>query len=88
MKKYFLTLSLILLSMVAFADDAVSWSFRLINDNTEHPEIEISASIDRGYHMFSVDNPAGGSMPLSFLLRPKGVSLTGNLWQTNLTKRI
>ncbi len=57
MKKYYLTLGLILWAIVAYAADGISWSFRLIGDNTGNPAIEATADVDPGYHLFSVDNP-------------------------------
>lgn len=77
MKKYFLTICLLLVAATAVAADAVSWSFRLVGDNTANPSLEIKADIAPGYHLFSVDNPPGGSMPLSFLFETKGCQLDG-----------
>lgn len=77
MKKYFLTLSLLVFAVVAFAADAVSWSFRLIGDNTANPVIEATATVAPGYHLYSQDNPAGGSNPLVFYFDVKGCVLDG-----------
>ncbi len=77
MKKYYLTLGLILWAIVAYAADGISWSFRLIGDNTENPAIEATADVDPGYHLFSVDNPEGGSAPLEFFFEVKGCQLDG-----------
>ena len=57
MKKYYLTLGLILCALVAYAADGVNWSFKLIGDNTMNPAIEATANIEPGYHLFSIDNP-------------------------------
>ena len=44
MKKYFLTLTLLVFAMAAFAADAVSWSYRLVGDNTASPAIALNLS--------------------------------------------
>lgn len=77
MKKYSLTLGFILCALVAFAADGVSWSFKLIGDNTTTPSIEATANIEPGYHLFSIDNPEGGSSPLEFFFDLKGCELVG-----------
>lgn len=77
MKKYFLTLSILCFTAVMMAADAVTWSFRLVGDNTENPAIEISAKIAPGYHLFSTDNPPGGSNPLEFHFETTGCALDG-----------
>lgn len=77
MKKYFLTLGLLLCALVAYAADGVNWSFKLIGDNTMNPAIEATANIEPGYHLFSIDNPEGGSTPLEFFFDLKGCELDG-----------
>ncbi len=77
MKKYFLTLTLLVFAMAAFAADAVSWSYRLVGDNTASPAIEATATVTPGYHLYSQDNPAGGSNPLVFYFDLKGCTLDG-----------
>lgn len=77
MKKYFLTLCLLVVAATAAAADAVTWSFRLVGDNTDSPALEISAQIAPGYHLFSTDTPPGGSSPLEFHFDATGCSLDG-----------
>ena len=77
MKRYFLTLTLLVFAMAAFAADAVSWSYRLVGDNTASPAIEATATVTPGYHLYSQDNPAGGSNPLVFYFDLKGCTLDG-----------
>ncbi len=77
MKKYFLTLTLLVFAVAAFAADAVSWSYRLVGDNTASPAIEAIATVTPGYHLYSQDNPAGGSNPLVFYFDLKGCTLDG-----------
>ena len=77
MKRYFLTLALILTAVCAYAADAVNWTVSLVGDKTANPSVVISAKINPGYHLYAVDNPAGGSMPLSFYFDVKGCKLVG-----------
>ena len=74
-----LTLWFFLLSIVSvFADNAVTWSFKLKGDNTMTPAIEATATISPGYHMYSMDNPPGGSNPLVYEFYDlKGCKLDG-----------
>ncbi len=84
MKKYFLTLTLLVFAMAAFAADAVSWSYRLVGDNTASPAIEATATVTPGYHLYSQDNPAGGSNPLVFYFDLKGCTLDERMRTENL----
>lgn len=77
MKKYYLTLVLLLCAVVSYADEGISWSFKLTGDNTMSPAIEAKAFIEPGYHLFSIDNPAGGSNPLEFFFDLQGCELDG-----------
>jgi thiol:disulfide interchange protein DsbD len=77
MKRYFLTLSLLLTVAVMMAADAVTWSFKLVGDNTTNPAVEATATVTPGYHMYSQDNPPGGSNPLEFYFDVKGCRLDG-----------
>lgn len=77
MKRYLLTFALILTAICSFAADAVQWSIALNNDKTDHPAVVITAKITPGYHLYAVDNPAGGSMPLNFYFDVKGCKLSG-----------
>lgn len=77
MKKYFLTLLLLLLAVAAYAADAVNWSFKLVGDKTANPAVEATAVINPGYHLYAIDNPTGGSNPLEFFFDLKGCKLDG-----------
>ncbi len=79
MKKYFITFSLFLFAMVAYAADAVNWSFKLADENTAHPAIEVTAVVNPGYHLYAIDNPSGGCNPLEFSFNLKGCKLDGNI---------
>ncbi|MDE6669728.1 MAG: thiol:disulfide interchange protein, partial [Muribaculaceae bacterium] len=77
MKKYFLTFALVVVAVSMWAADAVSWSMKLVGDNTDHPAVEITATVAPGYHMYAVENPPGGSNPLEFFFDVKGCKLDG-----------
>lgn len=77
MKRILPFLSLLLFSFNLLADDAVKWSYRLVGDNTENPAIEATAEVAPGYHLYSIDNPAGGSNPLVFYFETSGCELVG-----------
>lgn len=78
MKKYLLSFSFLLACLCALAAEPVSWSISLVDDKTDHPAIKATATIAPGYHLYAVDNPAGGSMPLEFHFDDlKGCKLSG-----------
>ncbi|MDE7351091.1 MAG: thioredoxin family protein [Muribaculaceae bacterium] len=78
-----LTLSIItalyatILSVVGFAADAVKWDIKLVGDGTDSPSVVATATIEPGYHLYSIDNPAGGSNPLVFYFDTKGCETVG-----------
>lgn len=77
MKRLIFSLSLLLVCVCGMAADAVNWTISLIDDKTDHPSIKIEAKINPGYHLYAVDNPAGGSMPLQFFFDVKGCKTIG-----------
>lgn len=77
MKRLLFSLSLLLICICAAAADAVNWTVALVDDNTDHPSVKITAKVNPGYHLYSVDNPAGGSMPLKFYFDVKGCKTVG-----------
>ncbi len=66
-----------ILAMAGYAADAVKWDIKLVGDGTDSPSIVMSATIDPGYHLYSIDNPAGGSNPLVFFFDTKGCETVG-----------
>lgn len=68
---------MILVAICALAADAVNWTITLVDDNTDHPAIKMTAVVNPGYHLYAVDNPAGGSMPLKFYFDVKGCKTVG-----------
>lgn len=77
MKKIFSSILLALIAIMVNAQNPVTWSFKLIDDNTNHPKIQMTAAIAPGFHLYAVENPAGGSNPLEFFFDTKGVTLDG-----------
>lgn len=77
MKKLVWIIGMMLLPIAIFAADAVSWSFKLVGDNTDSPKLEMTATISSGFHMYAVDNPPGGSNPLVFYFDTKGCKTDG-----------
>lgn len=77
MKRFLLAALTSIVTIAAFGADAVQWSFKLTGDNTATPAVVITANVQPGYHMYSVDNPAGGSQPLEFFFDLKGCKLDG-----------
>ena len=75
MRKLFSTVLLALIAIMANAQ--VTWSYKLIDDNTENPKIQMTATIKDGFHLYAVENPAGGSNPLEFYFDVKGAKLVG-----------
>ena len=76
------TLSLLLAwavcSIAALAQSPVKWAVKVVDDNTDHPSIVVTATITGDYHMYAQDNPAGGGNPLVFKLYDlKGVKPVG-----------
>lgn len=78
-----LTLSIItavyatILTVAGFAADAVKWDIKLVGDGTDSPKVVATATIDPGFHLYSIDNPAGGSNPLVFYFDTKGCETVG-----------
>lgn len=61
----------------AWSADAVKWDIKLIDDQTDHPAVQATATIAPGYHFYSIDNPAGGSNPAQFFFDLSGCTLNG-----------
>ena len=79
MKKILITLSILLAAFCAMAQEHVKWSYKVVGDGTENPSLQITASVDAGYHMYAQNNPAGGSNPLVFTVTPKGAKKVGGV---------
>lgn len=72
--------SLLVLSLlVAFscAAQQVTWSYKIVGDNTPTPSIQITAAVEPGFHLYAPDTPDGGGQPLEFHFDVKGCTLDG-----------
>lgn len=77
MKKLHWILCLLLFPFTLYGEDAVKWSYKLIDDNTTSPKLEMKADISPGFHLYAIENPAGGSNPLVFYFDTKGCKVEG-----------
>lgn len=78
MKRFTSLLCLTLCFFAALGQSPVKWNVKLVDDNTDHPSIVATATIDPGFHMYAQDNPPGGGNPLVFTLYDlKGVQPVG-----------
>lgn len=68
---------MIIATAAAHASEQVSWSYRLTGDKTATPALEITASIDPGFHLYSLDNPEGGAEALEIRFDMKGCVADG-----------
>lgn len=78
MKKYIWIITLLMFPIAMMGADAVKWSYKLVGDNTMNPQLEITAEITPGFHLYSIDNPAGGSNPLEFFFDTNGCKTEGS----------
>lgn len=76
MKKLYSTLLFALVALIGYAADPVSWTIKLVGNNTDNPSVQIKADIAPGYHMYSSDTPFG--MQLQFFIEPVGAKLVGS----------
>lgn len=68
---------MIITTAAAHASGQVSWSYRLTGDKTASPALEITASLDPGFHLYSLDNPEGGAGALEIRFDMKGCVADG-----------
>lgn len=65
---------LVVLSCVA---EQVTWSYKILGDNTPTPSIQITAAVEPGFHLYAPNTPDGGGQPLEFHFDVKGCTLDG-----------
>ncbi len=68
----------VIISLNVFGAE-VNWSYKLLDDGTDHPSVTITAEIAPGFHLYAVDNPEGGAGPLVFNFDTKGCELVGTV---------
>jgi len=77
MKRTIGFLLLLVTALLPVVAQQVTWSYRLIGDNTATPSIEITATIAPGFHLYAPNTPPGGPEPLVFYFDTKGCTLDG-----------
>ena len=74
---FLLGLYALIIGVTGISADAVKWDIKLVGDGTDSPKVVATATIDAGYHLYSIDNPAGGSNPLVFYFDTTGCETIG-----------
>ena len=93
MKKRLLTLVLALLagtfSAIAQTADPVSWTFSHEKTGDNEYTLTFKATIEGGWHMYSMHTPAGGPMPTSITINEagQGVELIGEATESEPKKQ-
>ncbi len=77
MKKTYALLLALLIGVFALKADPVTWSYKVIDQNTDHPALQITASVAPGYHLYNFDHK-GMENPLKISVLPKGATLVGS----------
>ncbi len=77
MNRLFFSVLAFVIAMGSFAEEHVSWSYKLTGDKTANPSLEITATIDPGFHLYALDNPEGGAGALEFHFNTQGCKLVG-----------
>ena len=73
MKTIFKTLSIVILLFMTFSLSAqvispVKWSFSVNKISKTEAELVFTATIDKGWHLYSQDLPEGGPIPTTFTI--------------------
>lgn len=76
MKKTYALLLAMLVGVFALKADPVTWSYKLVDEGTDHPSLQMTASIAPGYHLYNFDHK-GMENPLNISIRPDGATLVG-----------
>ena len=77
MKKILNLLTILVLTALPAMSEHVSWSYKIVGDNTASPSLVITASIDPGFHLYAPNSPDGGGQPMQFHFETKGCALSG-----------
>ena len=72
MRKFVLTVTLLLFIVSVNAQSPVKWSYKAKKIADKHYEIRIEAKLDEGWHIYSQSTPDGGPVPtaISFSKNP------------------
>lgn len=66
-----------LLTALSCVAEQVTWSYKILGDNTPTPSIQITAAVEPGFHLYAPNTPEGGGQPLEFHFDVKGCTLDG-----------
>ena len=56
--------------------DPVTWSYKLIDENTDHPAVQMTATVAAGYHLYDFTH-GGMENPLNISVKADGATLVG-----------
>lgn len=70
-------LVLSLLTALSCVAEQVTWSYKILGDDTPTPSIQITAAVEPGFHLYAPNTPEGGGQPLEFHFDVKGCTLDG-----------
>jgi thiol:disulfide interchange protein len=70
-------LVLSLLTALSCVAEQVTWSYKILGDDTPTPSIQITAAVEPGFHLYAPNTPDGGGQPLEFHFDVKGCTLDG-----------
>jgi len=77
MKKILLTLIAVMASVFSLVKaDPVTWSYKLVNDGTDHPSLQMTATIAPGYHLYDFTHQ-GMENKLAITVTGEGVQTVG-----------
>lgn len=79
MKRLLPVLMALFAVVFSYGADKVTWSYNIIGNATENPQLEMTAVIAPGFHLYAQDNPAGGGVPLEFHFSFEGCTPVGNV---------
>lgn len=66
-----------IIGVFALHANPVTWSYKIVDDGTDHPSVQMTATIAPGYHLYNFDHK-GMENPLSISIRPDGATLVGS----------
>ncbi|MCM1005854.1 MAG: thioredoxin family protein [Prevotella sp.] len=76
-KTYFLLLAMLIGVFALKAATPPTWSYKIIDEDTDHPAIQMTATIAPGHHLYNFDHK-GLENPIAFSIRPTGATLIGS----------
>lgn len=78
-----LAIFLSLLASLSTLAQEINWTVKIIDQDSDHPSLQLTAKVPQGGHFYSFDNPqneSGGANPLSIAVTPlEGCELVGTV---------